>query len=141
MWDKYPVHGLQGVPAHMQKDLLKRIQTCADKFHWGTKLSLHDLWNFYDFCQSFYAHASESQENSHVIVEKSGKSLLNVHNHSAANPSSKQPPLMKLRIKMLQKYAYVECAIMFVQKNRFKHLRSPEIKTSFCFPAWYYVVR
>ncbi|KAL6732310.1 hypothetical protein Aduo_003084 [Ancylostoma duodenale] len=91
MWNKYPVHGLQQVPAYMQNDLRRRIQTFADKFYCGTKLSMRDLWSFYDFCQSFYECAFESGANSHVAVESSDKRLLNIQNQSATNHSSKQP--------------------------------------------------
>ncbi|EYC14813.1 hypothetical protein Y032_0039g20 [Ancylostoma ceylanicum] len=74
MWSKYPVNGLQQVPADIQGNLLKRIQTFAKMFDKDTKLSLKDLWSFYDLCQSFYASGSRGRSNSQITVENSESS-------------------------------------------------------------------
>ncbi|RCN38103.1 hypothetical protein ANCCAN_15986, partial [Ancylostoma caninum] len=92
MWKKYPVHGLHQVPAHMQENLLRRVQTSAKMFDKHIKLSLKDLWSFYDFCKSFYACGLESEMNSHVTVGNSEKPLLKTLTKSTAKQSSKQTP-------------------------------------------------
>ncbi|RCN39274.1 hypothetical protein ANCCAN_14802 [Ancylostoma caninum] len=92
MWKKYPVHGLHQVPAHMQENLLRRVQASTKMFDKHIKLSLKDLWSFYDFCKSFYACGSESEMNSHVTVGNSEKPLLKTLTKSTVKQSSKQTP-------------------------------------------------
>ncbi|KAL6732312.1 hypothetical protein Aduo_003086 [Ancylostoma duodenale] len=92
MWTKYPADGLQQVPVHLQGNLLRRVQGFATIFDKHIKLSLNDLWSFYDFGKSFYACGSEHETNSHVTVENSAKPMLKTGNTSTAIQSGKQTP-------------------------------------------------